>query len=65
MSGVIRYSNEMRCFGTRCCEGPEAIAGRWAMGRGSKGEKTLPVSLFVTSPTVLKVRKGLYSIVLQ
>ena len=34
--GVIRYNNEARCVGTRCCEGPEAIAACSARGRGSR-----------------------------
>ena len=44
--GVIRYSNEARCVGTRCYEGPEAIAACSTRGRGSReGNKKRKIDL--------------------
>ena len=48
--GVLRYSNEARCVGTRCCEGPEAIAACSTRGRGSREE----IKVKSTFPHLLK-----------
>ena len=45
-SGVIRYSNEARCFGTSCCLVLEAIAACSTTGRGSNRDK---IDLFLYS----------------
>ena len=52
--GLIRYSNEARCVGTRCCEGPEAIAACSTRGRGSR-KKNVNV-IFLCYPIEIKVR---------
>ena len=43
--GVVRYSNVARCVGTRCYEGPEAIAACSTRGRGSRERNKIKIDL--------------------
>ena len=53
---MIRYSNKARCFGTRCCVGPEAIAVCWTPGRGLKGKKKKLFLLLFSSYYRIKIK---------